>query len=318
MKPEEEQQLIQIAQMYYMENKTQSEIAKELHIHRSTISRLLKLSRQEGIVEITIHGLHDQNFPLENRLKERYHLKYVGVVTCTEGLTRDQRSIILANKTNAYFQTILEDHMVLGFSWGATLRQVANHLTNLAQHTPLMCVPLMGGSSGRIRSDYHVNAVTYEASRNLDCGAILVDAPAYVESASLKDSFMTSDFMKSITEYWHKVDIAFLGVGSPNVTMNKWRYFYGNDFFKEVEQGKIAGDIAGHYFDIHGTYLSDTLDTHLISINKTDLARIPYRIGIAESLEKVDAIRGALQGRYINCLITTQETAKALLNSANL
>lgn len=64
MKPEEEQQLIQIAQMYYMENKTQSEIAKELHIHRSTISRLLKLSRQEGIVEITIHGLHDQNFPL--------------------------------------------------------------------------------------------------------------------------------------------------------------------------------------------------------------------------------------------------------------
>ena len=101
MKPEEEQQLIQIAQMYYMENKTQSEIAKELHIHRSTISRLLKLSRQEGIVEITIHGLHDQNFPLENRLKERYHLKYVGVVTCTEGLTRDQRSIILANKTIA-------------------------------------------------------------------------------------------------------------------------------------------------------------------------------------------------------------------------
>lgn len=318
MKPEEEQQLIQIAQMYYMENKTQSQIAKELHIHRSTISRLLKLSRQEGIVDITIHGLHDQNFPLEKRLKERYQLKYVGVVTCAEGLTRDQRSIVLANKANTFFQTILDDHMVLGFAWGATLREVANHLTNPAHHTPLMCVPLMGGSSGRIRSDYHVNAVAYEASRNLDCGAILIDAPAYVESADLKDRFMHSDFMQSITEYWHKVDIAFLGIGSPKVTMNKWRYFYGNDFFKEVEHGKVAGDIAGHYFDIYGTYLSDTLDTHLISIDKKDLARIPYRIGIAESLEKVDAIRGVLRGRYINCLITTQETAKALLNSVDL
>ncbi|WP_396954438.1 helix-turn-helix domain-containing protein, partial [Niallia sp.] len=38
--------------MYYQENKTQSQIATELNIHRSTISRLLKRSKEEGIVQV--------------------------------------------------------------------------------------------------------------------------------------------------------------------------------------------------------------------------------------------------------------------------
>ena len=41
--------------MYYQEDKNQSQISKELNIHRSTISRLLKKSREEGIVTITIN-----------------------------------------------------------------------------------------------------------------------------------------------------------------------------------------------------------------------------------------------------------------------
>ena len=46
MTKEEQKQLVKIAEMYYLENKTQSEISRTLHIHRSTISRLLKLSRK--------------------------------------------------------------------------------------------------------------------------------------------------------------------------------------------------------------------------------------------------------------------------------
>ncbi|MFC2500111.1 MAG: sugar-binding domain-containing protein [Selenomonas noxia] len=37
-------------------------------------------------------------------------------------------------------------------------------------------------------------------------------------------------------------------------------------------------------------------------------------IGMAASREKVPAILGALRGRYINVLITDEETAKILLN----
>ena len=36
-------------------------------------------------------------------------------------------------------------------------------------------------------------------------------------------------------------------------------------------------------------------------------------MGIAESISKVGAIRGALSGGYVNILVTTVETADALL-----
>ena len=52
MQKEEDKLLVRIAEMYYQEDKNQSQIAKELNIHRSTISRLLKRSRNEGIVNI--------------------------------------------------------------------------------------------------------------------------------------------------------------------------------------------------------------------------------------------------------------------------
>ncbi len=54
MKHVEDKLLVQIAQMYYQEDKNQSQISKELNSHRSTISRLLKKSREEGIMTITI------------------------------------------------------------------------------------------------------------------------------------------------------------------------------------------------------------------------------------------------------------------------
>ena len=53
MQKEEDKLLVRIAEMYYQEDKNQSQISKELNIHRSTISRLLKRSRNEGIVNIS-------------------------------------------------------------------------------------------------------------------------------------------------------------------------------------------------------------------------------------------------------------------------
>lgn len=43
------------------------------------------------------------------------------------------------------------------------------------------------------------------------------------------------------------------------------------------------------------------------------LKRLRYSIGIAESLEKVNGIRGALKGGYLNILVTTDETAAAII-----
>ena len=56
IKQEKAERLVQIAKMYYEENLTQSEIAKEIGVSRALICRLLNEAKKYGIVTIQIHS----------------------------------------------------------------------------------------------------------------------------------------------------------------------------------------------------------------------------------------------------------------------
>jgi len=43
------------------------------------------------------------------------------------------------------------------------------------------------------------------------------------------------------------------------------------------------------------------------------LNKIPLRIGVAYSKEKAEAILGAIKGKYLNTLITSEETVVEIL-----
>ncbi len=67
--------IVKIAQLYYEQDMTQAQIARELGIYRTTISRLLKRGRDQGIVTIAIN--YDYN---ENLWLKQFGLKDVVVV----------------------------------------------------------------------------------------------------------------------------------------------------------------------------------------------------------------------------------------------
>lgn len=67
------------------------------------------------------------------------------------------------------------------------------------------------------------------------------------------------------------------------------------------------------FYNIEGEHIDNTLDDRLIGIDISDLKRTPYRIGVAEAVDKADAIASALKGGYINVLVTTEETAQEVL-----
>lgn len=53
--------IVKIAQLYYEQDMTQAQIARELGIYRTTISRLLKRGRDQGIVTIAINYDYNEN-----------------------------------------------------------------------------------------------------------------------------------------------------------------------------------------------------------------------------------------------------------------
>ena len=313
MQKEEDKLLVRIAEMYYQEDKNQSQIAKELNIHRSTISRLLKRSRNEGIVNISINYDKAGTYSIEKELQEKFDLEKAIIVQAGTDLSRTQKDKMLAQGVGEYLTEIIKDDMIFGFSWGETMSALPEGLTNYAVDN-ILCVPMIGGPSGRLISDYHVNTITYEASKKLNGRALLIDSPAFPETVALKKALMENDFNQELIDYWRKIDIAILGIGSPTLKASEsWKQFYGEDVLAYLEGKKVVGDVVSRFYNIEGEHIENSLDDRLIGIDIADLKRTPYRIGVAEAVDKADAIASALKGQYINVLVTTEETAREVL-----
>ena len=93
--------IVKVAQLYYEQEMTQAQIARELGIYRTTISRLLKRGREQGIVTIAINYDYNENLWLEQQLKQKFALKEAVVASCESSQEEDQLSTMALSWSTA-------------------------------------------------------------------------------------------------------------------------------------------------------------------------------------------------------------------------
>lgn len=312
-KNEEKKLLIKIAQMYYEMDMTQSQISQKLKIYRTTISRMLKKVREEGIVKITINYDSGDNFSIEQKLKERFGLKEVIVVPVEHEQSSQLKLKAIGQACAKLLERVIKNEDVIGFSWGSSLAAVVEALES-AKKQNVMCVPMVGGPSGKLDSKYHVNTICYQAASKFSGQSLMIDVPAILEKKETRDDILESNYFQEIAAIWNRITIAVFSIGSFEISKNStWRAFYGDATIKELESGKAAGDICSRFFDINGVPVHTDISDRTITIHLQQLQKVRYSIGVAQSIEKVPGIIGALNGGYMNVLVTTEETAQSIL-----
>lgn len=310
---DEKKLLIKVAEMYYNEDKNQAEISRELGIHRTTISKLLKQSREQGYVNIIINYEAAGVYSIEKNIEELFNIKKAIVIP-------DQSNNInfgLGKAFASFLNSLIVDGMRIGFSWGKTLSDATQCLYE-SQTKGVVCLPLIGGPTGLLQSSYHVNTITYDAARRIGADALLIDVPAIPNTIELKQALLENDYNKKLISMWDSVDIAVMGIGSWNFrSENTWMEFYSEKIINELNSNCVVGDVISRFYDYKGNHVFNDIDDRIIGMSLDQLLKVKTRIGIAASLEKVDAIIGALRGHYVNVLITDQTTASAILNRIN-
>lgn len=304
---------IQIAQLYYEQNMTQNEIAQKTGINRTSISRILKKIREDGIVKITInYDLKDLS--LAEQLEKRFHLKKAIVVPVEQDQSAQVKLTAIGQATAQFLNSILEDNDVIGFSWGSSLASVVEALEPTATRKNIFCVPMVGGPAGKLESRYHVNTICFQAAEKLKGRSLMIDVPAIVEKPSMKEDFVQTLYYKEIANMWKHISIALFGIGSINSTgQSTWNAFYSESAVEKFKAEKVAGDICSRFYDIHGQIVQTHLTDRTLSVPLEFLKTARYSIGVAESMDKLPGILGALNGGHLNTLITTDETALGLL-----
>jgi deoxyribonucleoside regulator len=301
--------LIQAAKMYYQEDYNQQEIANQLGVSRPTVSRLLQQAKEEGIVRIEIVDPSLRLDQLAAALKERYRMKKVLIVPVHN---YDEKTVkkMLGRQAALYLDQIVADGDLIGVAWGTTLYQVALHL----KHKPVNHVHVVQLKGGVSYSAEHTYASEIMQRFGQAYGTIphYLPLPAIVDKAVVKEAIEADKHIQKLLKMGRQANIAVYTVGEALSDSLLFRLGYLNKEELELLSAKAVGDICSRFYDENGKICDERLNQRTIGIELDELRKKEHSVLVAGGLNKVKAIRGALQGRYANVLITDQHTARLL------
>ncbi|PAF34839.1 hypothetical protein CHH69_13700 [Terribacillus saccharophilus] len=304
---QEERRLVKVARMYYEENMTQNEIAKELGVYRTTVTRLLQKAKDQKIVTIHIESTLLEYVSIEKELCKLFGLKDVVIVPSSADSLKE-----IGKAALRYLDGIITKDDVVGCAWGRTLGMMAQQ-AQFQYKRGGRFVPLVGGP-GQMPVEEHVNAIVYSMARAFGGETNFIDAAAIVKSVETQSEILKSGYMTHIRELWESLSIALIGIGSPMKSSNLvWSGFLGEEEVEKLENQEVVGDVCSRFYDIKGQELATDLKERAIAIPFSKLKEVKHSIALVESVSKTDSIIGALNGRIANVLITDEITAKSII-----
>ena len=110
-----------------------------------------------------------------------------------------------------------------------------------------------------------------------------------------------------------------LGIGSHNDENEDsgliWTGYMGKKEFAFLKSRGAVGHMCAQHYDSAGNVLDVGLNKRVISIGLESLKQIETVIAVAGSREKAESISGALNGGFIDVLVTDDAAAKSMLAS---
>lgn len=315
----EQRYYLKLKALYYLYEKgyTQTEIAKMLNISRVTLGKLLDEAKAEGMIKIEIIDVRGSMrvLQIEEQLKQMFQLQDIKLVDC-QNLDKDTALRRIASEAAAYFDQQLQSHMKIGLTWGRTLNSVIEQLPDNQSVQNLTVYTLLGGSSSS--SDFQPTFLAQQIIRKYGGSANMLNAPFMCQSAELCQAFKQEPQIASILHDSRHLDMTIVGIGEEPVygAPRLSDYPFDTSMINELVDAGAVGDICGNFFDIQGQMCQTSLSNRIISIDLQDLHQHKKVVGVGGGPSKVKSVLGALNGRYLDVLITDVRTAEEVLKLA--
>ncbi|KAA3647295.1 MAG: sugar-binding transcriptional regulator [Chloroflexi bacterium] len=308
-----EELLADVAEMYYLEDKTQAEISKAIGITRSAISRILTEARQKGIVDIRVRRPLSFDSALEDQLQNSFKLERVHVINSNSNGKYDALRERLGRAGAKLLEELTHDDQIIGVAWGTTVNATIEAYEHPAPRG-IRVVQLVG-VLGATRHTYSGQALVENLVRKLSGEGTYLYTPFIVESAAAAQILMNDRSVQEAITMGRQANLALSGIGSTDpeyCSLYKGGHISDEDL-KTLQEAGAVGDVAGHYYDIMGRPAEVEFHERNVGISKEDFLSIPLRFAVAGGLPKAEAITGAICGGYVNALVTDDVTAAQVL-----
>ncbi|CAL8970578.1 MAG: MarR family transcriptional regulator [Actinobacteria bacterium] len=314
--PRPQDVLVRAARLYYLQDKSQGEVAKELGLSRSSISRILAAAREQGVVEVRIHDPSAlARVPeLGDALCQAFAITSAVVVPRRRG---ESPVDVVGQAAARLFEERVTGLSSVALSWGNTVDRFVEHVELEPISRGLVICPLVGG----LPSDAGPAGNTSLEVLAGKCGAksYRFESPAVVESRQTWAAMNHESTIVRAIERAAEVEVAFVGIGSYGVH-NSRRVVQAMQLSEE-EAAQLAGqapagDICGRYYDLQGRPVGLPTSERVIGITLDQLRGVPEVIGLAGGVEKAPGVIGALRTGALDSVVVDEDLARAVLNLA--
>lgn len=309
--------LYRVAKAYFVDQRTQQEIADTENFSRSQISRILKKAFDEKLVSYSL------NFPtdvdeqtLSAQLCQHLGLEKVVLIPSFYGQTsqinQEEISKNLALGAADKLESLLEDAKNIGIGWGRTMYNaslfVRPPLKPIRGRTFIPLIGLSGDNSPVLQINTIVDRFgeRYRAERH------------YINLQSLQPqsalASVSSTVLKPLLDRWNALDAAVISIGGPPASNKNLITEYPRLYRKQLQASGTLGDILSQFFFEDGTILELDSSFRLLALDIRQLIQIKNVIALAAGPDKVAPIYTAAKLGFMKTLVTDYDTGIKLLN----
>ena len=304
--------MTKVARLYHEQGLSQPNISARLHISQSRVSRLLTKATEVGIVRTTVVNTAGVYAELEDELEKRYSVSEIVIVD-----TADSEEQILKSLGSAaahYLESTLTGGDKIGISsWSATLLSTVEAMRPKVSKVADEVVQVIGGV-GESNAQAHAVRLAGRLAEVTGARVSYLPAPGLVSTPDAARALFANQNISSVLNSVEELTLLLVGIGSidPSKLLKESGNSLSEKERKELAKLGAVGDVCMRFFDENGKSLKTNLDKRIIGISADQLKNISRRVAVAGGARKHKAIRAALEGGWVNVLITDHKTAKKL------
>lgn len=303
-----------VASLYYLQGKTLEAIANQLTISRSTVSRLLRRARDEGVVRVSLADREGSLSPMAIRLRDKFGIR-VHLVTMRENIGHLARLDNVARVAGQLLTNAASDHQIIGAAWGATVTHVARHITP-KRLVGTTVVQLNGGASQQDFGLSYVDEIMSAFENAFDAQVVFFPNPAFFDNARTKEMMWHERTVQNVIALRDRLDLAVFGVGG--LRSKTPCRFYSGDYFESgdidlLERQGVVGDVCTVLIREDGSYADIACNARATGPTPDELLRVPRRLCVAADPSRAAAVLGALRAGVATDLVIDDITARTVV-----
>lgn len=315
----DERLISRIAELYYIYDINQCEIAKKFNFSKTKVCRVIKEAREKGVIQFSIADYNKRQRELEEKLEDKYGLKEVIIYFIMEekDYDDDNNSIFqeIGKLAASYFNRILGNNLNIALAWGKTLYNFIENIQREKKFKNINIFSTLGGVS-LTTVEYQNNSLIQMLSNKIGGASHPIYLPLVLESKEHKEFLSANNNINKILGNISDIDYYFASLGFISESSRMYKLgVFDKAFLKELSAKKACGEIGLNFYDIDGNFIKTSIGERAVYLGIEPIKKMKNKIIIAFGKSKVLSIKGFLKTKIADVLITDSLTALELLKS---